>query len=70
MLEYNGNSLKWIFGKNKKKKKIQQLIVIQNSNKFCPDMPGCDSWAFSDIMPSIVWHENPTEENSENSTQF
>lgn len=33
-------------------------------------MPDWDSGTISDIVPCIVGHDNPTEENSEYSTQL
>lgn len=47
----------WTFLESYKKTRIISL-----------HMPGCDSWTLSHIMPCIVWHENPTEEDSEDPT--
>lgn len=53
--------------------KIQEKFWAKNSAKsdiIFPYIPGCDSRTFSNIVPCIMGHENPTEENSEYSTQF
>lgn len=32
------------------------------------NIPSCDSWTFSHIMPGVVRHNNPAKEHSKNAT--
>lgn len=39
-------------------------------NDFLGNVLGSDSWTLSHIMPGVMRHDNPTEENRENATQI
>lgn len=47
------------------------LMSLKSKKKKIPSrIPGRDFWTLTDIMPRIVWHQNPTKENSKNSTEL
>lgn len=52
------------------KKRWKTDLTVQNSSFWGLNILGCHSWAFGNIMPGVVRHNNPTKEYSENCTQI